>query len=310
MGPRGWLRMLFAEGRWVETLFSAVGVIGLLVTGADILTRLHVWVHGQLAQFALFLWVSLIVLSVNSVAWVVLYRRMRHEVNLVTRRTELGRQAAEVQHRMAEAVRRCAHDAATYDLQKDIVRVMAQLLTYLRLRLGERKLCITVKRTVPGANGRLQKVFRDADQDLETRCRWDDIALDDSAVYRRFTVTTNTRKVVFIGDTNTMPATEDSFRDRAKVCGYRTVIGFPLRLPAPIGLEGTDDSRKTSELKVANLLGFLSIDAPDVEAFEGLLKPKKKPKTGGRQPGTMIVSHATTLMFSTELPIHWPRSSC
>jgi hypothetical protein len=281
MGPRGWLRLLFSEGRWLDTVWSLITGVGGILGGADLLIRLRHWVHGPLAQFELYLWLSLAVLSMNTVLWVVLYRTMRHYVNLVDRRTKLGRQAAEVQHRMAEAVRRCAHDATTYDLQKDALRVMAQLMQYLRLRLGhDGRFSITVKRIVPG-KGRLQKVFRDPDQPTETRGHWDDIPIEESPVYVRFNVLTNTKRIVFIGDTNNVPATEDGFRGRAQHCGYRTVIAFPLRLPAPMRQDGDADGlRRSGELKVATLLGFFSIDAPDVGAFEELLKPAEKKKNG------------------------------
>jgi hypothetical protein len=221
----------------------------------------------------------LVVLSVMPIAWVFLYRLLRREVAAVTRAQSLahqaatlGRSAGEIQHHMAEAVRRCASDSSNYALERDLGRVMTELAQYLKTRLGERNYAITIKRTVEGT-GKLHKVYRDTGQDLGSRCKWDLIALDDSPVYSRFKKAALAKKIVFIGDTSKMPANEDAFRERARSCNYQTVIAFPVRLPAPMTTAGGPALPGTGEFNVAKLLGFFSIDSADVGAFEGLLKP-------------------------------------
>jgi hypothetical protein len=189
----------------------------------------------------------------------------------------LGAFASRIQHEMAEAVRRCAAAPERYRAADELRRIITLLSEYLRKRLGEAPYAITIKRVRQSAEDRrLVMVFRDGGQQLDVRAKGDNIPLTESPIYMRFSTATRTKRLVFIGDTTQMPALEDSFRSRAQSCGYRTVIGFPLRLPALVGLEPEQPSPQGIEFNLSSVMGFLSVDVPEVGALEGLLKEPGK----------------------------------
>jgi len=270
-GVRAWIKSLLKPARLPRTIFNALGIAGAALTALDLTSRVAAWaIKTEGGRFQWYLWISFVIVAGMPVLWLVLYSTVRHDLRKSWERVELGKRASRIQHEMSEAVRRCAADPRTYNVGEDLNRVMSILLEYLRMRLGDAPYAITVKRIEPG-RGRLVRVFRDGGQRLDRRSKGDDVSFEDSPVYMRFLKASPEKRVTFIGDTDQVPILEDSFRDRARACGYRTVIGFPLRLP--VELEPAIDSGPAHDVKFANLLGFFSIDAPHVGAFEGLLLP-------------------------------------
>ena len=262
-------------------MFNALGIAGAFLTFLDLASRFSRFAADtEQGRFQVFLWVSFISVTVSSSLWMVLYSTVRQDLGHSRRRARLGAQASKIQHEMAEAVRRCAAGAKSYDISEDLRHVMALLSEHLRKRLGEAPYAITIKQTEP-RSGRLRKVFRDGSQKLGVRAAGDDIKLEESPIYARFAKASRAKKMVYTGNTDQIPILEESFRVRAQTCGYRTVIGFPLRFPVILETETGAVPGSSDEVNFANLMGFFSIDAPRPGAFEGLLKrPKGAPREG------------------------------
>jgi len=87
----------------------------------------------------------------------------------------------------------------------------------------------------------------------------------DSVVYQRFEQP-GARRHVLVRDTDRV--SELKYRDRAKMCGYRSVVAFPLREPMILPENG--GATATGGVAYASLIGFLAIDAPHTDGFAAL----------------------------------------
>jgi hypothetical protein len=269
---RHWFRDLWTPDRRFRTIFSLAGVIGGVLGVIDLAGRFGAWVvTSEGGRFKGYLWVTFVLFAAMPMLWLGVDRLIREDLRRERGKAKLGTLASRIQHHMAEAVRRFAAKPKTTSIDSVLGLVMTELLEYLRTRLGEHHFAITIKRTTAGT-GKLERVYRDGGQKLEDRCKWDLVPLEESPVYARFAKASRAKRFVFISDTDNVPQMEEGFRQRARVCGYRTVFAFPLRQPAPIGPEGSS-STLPGEVKISNLLGFFSIDAPEVGSFDGFLKP-------------------------------------
>ena len=266
-GLRWWLRRLFGRDHIVATLLDIVGIAGGLITFTDLGRAFTSWAgQNALSQFCVYLWVTFGTTLVLAMIALVLDRAIRKELrqaklDLVTREKAIA-----LQHQMAEEVRRCAFLRERFDCNVHLQRVALGLREMLREATRGRTLC--------GHNqvGRLGwKKLRTASETalrirsgnrLGTR-----MGLDESVAYQRFArETSNPRKWVLIKDTERLPGSESRYRDRARQCEFRSVIAFPLRLPVTLQPKGGDPDA----LKCAKLIGFISIDAPEPDAFTGL----------------------------------------
>jgi len=154
---------------------------------------------------------------------------------------------------------------------------------------------------------RLIKVFRD-DEQHEKRIVGDRISLEESPVFMRFSQGPAGKKIVYISDTEQMTLLEDKFRSRASVCGYRSILAFPLRMPRAFPRDGSESTAEGEDsVKIANLLGFFSIDTPDVGTLDGLLEGSRSIRDDDREPkGDLDIfygladSMATILMLVSE----------
>jgi low affinity Fe/Cu permease len=280
-GVRWWLARQFDRDRRVETILNlasiALGVFGVV----DLYSRFWAWATQEpLQQFNAYIWTTFTATIILMTGAIFIDRSIRRD------RREMRKHAAEIaaqeeatavredaivlQHRMIEEVRRCAELRERYDYNEHMQRVARGLQDFLRRRLGGQRYSITVKRT-DVATKKLQTVFRDVAQE-PTRRSWD-IDQEESVAYRRFLrETKNPRKWILIKDTERLPGSDSKYSERARRCGYRSVLAFPLRLPVALPPKDSDPD----VLKCANLLGFVSIDAPEADAFAGLFLPPKE----------------------------------
>lgn len=265
-GLRWWLRRLFGRDHIVATLLDIVGIAGGLITFTDLGRAFTSWAgQNALSQFCVYLWVTFGTTLVLAMIALVLDRAIRKELrqaklDLVTREKAIA-----LQHQMAEEVRRCAFLRERFDCNVHLQRVALGLREMLQKRLGGERYAVTIK-WADWDGKKLRTVFRDSAQDSK-RQSWDEMGLDESVAYQRFArETSNPRKWVLIKDTERLPGSESRYRDRARQCEFRSVIAFPLRLPVTLQPKGGDPDA----LKCAKLIGFISIDAPEPDAFTGL----------------------------------------
>jgi hypothetical protein len=279
-GLRRWAARLFGRDRWVETVLSALGIAGGIVTAGDIYTRAAEWLTKEpMQQLRWYLWATLGTTWVILPMSLVLYRAVHRDLWREEANVEVRERAIKLQHLMAEIVRRCAELRQNFKCQEGLHVVGSETVDLLRMRLGGERYSITVKQADLRTN-KLEAIFRDSLQDEDRRV-WDSIKLSESVVYERFREeTAHARKTVLIRDTERLPSSEIKYRERAKSCGYRTVVAFPLRDPLILPIK---DGRSPDAIKCANLIGFLSIDAPEPDAFAGLFQDFHRPKGGPPQ---------------------------
>jgi hypothetical protein len=108
-------------------------------------------------------------------------------------------------------------------------------------------------------------VLRDSHQDTESRKMGDNIELKESPVYREFhRPSPRYRPFIHIPDTWNLIGPK-GFRERAKNGRMRSILAFPLRVPAyRPGQEGTSPGTMITK----TFRGFLSVDAPVPNAFD------------------------------------------
>ena len=277
-GWRWWKKRLIDEDRWIDTIINAVGTIGIWFGLNDVFARFIRWLAlDPMSQLRCYLWTSFLATLVVWPAWVVLFRSVRagraelveaeSRVEARDRALELQHRMIRMQHRIAEEVRRAAELRQGFDCRERLHAIGTELIAILRLRLGGEGYAVTVKHAnVP--EKKLDAIFRDGGQDLNKRKAWDSISLADSVVYQRFEQP-GARQRVLIGDTDRV--SDLKYRQRATACGYRSVIAFPLR--EPMILHENSGSEGPPSPAYANLIGFLAVDVPVVDGFDGLFNP-------------------------------------
>ena len=205
---------------------------------------------------------------------------------------------AGLQHKLAEVVRSHVvafvnHQSAK-DLQNDseLRDVLGRrLLDYLDVKLGRNDFSVTVKyafQVEPGANPpstpRLRAVFRHVHDGSKREQRRDDQDTDQSVVFMNFRHADRRVRRVIICDTHDLDVSgshgvdssrrHEEYKAYAARCGFRSVVAFPLREPSDV---------KQSVLTFSPILGFLSIDCDDPNAFDKLFKPNGKKETNDGQ---------------------------
>jgi hypothetical protein len=171
--------------------------------------------------------------------------------------------AIQLQHKLAEEVRRCAADPQRYEWA-DFELASGQIKQFLAQRLPGVGCSITIK-MIEGAQ--LRAVFRDCEQDRTQRSVGNLLPLHDSHVYRSFrAIPRGQKRWVYVRDTENVA--DRSYAERAKACGFRSVAAFPLREP----VEHLESPTPHMGIDVAGLLGFWSLDANEPDAFIDLFR--------------------------------------
>lgn len=243
-----------------------LGAIGGVVTAADLYLK-WVGLASPLDEFRWYLWISFSAVLLLFAGWATLAKKVYGDFSRLTRQLGTRDDGIRLQHEMAEVVRACAdakNRGQSIDFQARLERVGTMIKQYLAHRLPGKKFFITVKLF---KNGRLYAVFRDAEQDRGARKPGDDIPPGESCIYMRFRRDPEPSKQVLVRDVSKLDNRDAEFLKRAKHCGFQAVIGFPLRNPGQLS-----DGAALAPLKLASLMGFLSIDSPTVGAFDGLFK--------------------------------------
>ena len=128
--------------------------------------------------FSAYLWTSfsaVIILGLTA-AW------YHHRLGIRVGELRVREAAIQLQHLLAEEVRRCAADPRKYEW-KNFETASHRIREFLALRLPGVQCSITVKK-VEGS--RLRAVFRDPDHDFAERTSSNDLPLTDSHGYRSF----------------------------------------------------------------------------------------------------------------------------
>lgn len=253
----------------LERLPTAIaGVIGFGAVIVEIWHLFHFFLdatgdgNSALHVLSAYLWTSLAAIMILGLtaAW------YHHRLGVRVGELRVREAAIQLQHLLAEEVRRCAADPRKYEW-KSFETASHRIREFLALRLPGVQCSITVKK-VEGS--RLRAVFRDPDQDLAQRLSSNDLPLTDSHVYRSFRVYSRGQKRwVYIRDTDNVPPADRAYSERARTCGFRSVIAFPLR--EPVKMTGAD---------VAGLRGFWSLDADDANAFIDLFRADRLRRHG------------------------------
>jgi hypothetical protein len=216
--------------------------------------------------------------------------RVRIEAQKAIKIRELGIQ---LQHQIAEVVRTSVglrKDGKRFDCKTDLRRIGELVNKYLRQRLGEDDYAITVKHI---KDSRLRTIFRDSGQHEDVRKLGDDIAYKDSYVFSSFQAQTdNPTKFVLVRDVQLLDERDHAFKDRATNCGFRSVVGFPLRSPIL-----PDENGEEGELKCAKLLGFISIDSGRPDAFDALFDQPQATGEAQRNDGGDLSPLPDTELF-------------
>lgn len=167
--------------------------------------------------------------------------------------------SAKLQHRLVEEVRRAAVGKFNWG-SGDLSRCLGDALPrYLRKLLGSDKLPlrVTVKKADPEF---VTAVFRCGAHEGTREIR-DKVTWDQSVPMMRFTDAFDPKKAkqqqwVYIPDLEKEPVSIKYKEDLAKF-EVRSILAFPLR----------DHAQKLAEGQMNSLLGFISIDCPEVDAF-------------------------------------------
>lgn len=249
----------------LERLPTAIGaVIGVVATGFEVWAIVRFLGSAESAPLQLFknyLYVSFFALVILFLAAAWYHYRLIIRVGELTSREA----AIRLQHYMAEEVRRCAADPGEYDWQS-FANASHKVKEFLAQRLPDVRCSLTVKMV---AGSRLRAVFRDPDQEIGQRCLGDDIALHDSHVYMSFRAQPRGEKRwVYVRDSENVASRP--YVDRARSCGFRSVVAFPLREPAQF-----PRSSNAPGMDVAGIRGFWSLDSDEPDAFLDLFRADK-----------------------------------
>lgn len=243
-----------------EFVVGAAGIAGTLLTMLDLAGFVT---QESMRVFAWYLWASLIVQVFTLTSLLVVVRatlRVRSLARAGQRTITTRERAIQLLHLTAEEVRRCSVNGQI-DCQERLQSLLGSSLTpYLQARLdATANFSVTVKYI---ANGCLKDIFRNAQQRGRPFSLND--PLDDNYVFRTFKNGTQGTRYVLVRDTANVPPQYEQFRQRAQQRNYRSMIAFPLNLP----MEAPGGQYFTS------LVGFLGIDSPEPNAFDGLFESR------------------------------------
>ncbi|MCE9543985.1 MAG: hypothetical protein K8T25_00445 [Planctomycetia bacterium] len=274
------LRVEFFSDRVQATLtltqlaISLVSAIGAFVGLIELEAK---WQLATQSQFHFYLWLTF-VSSVLFVAFTLALLQHAWRMSLrVRKEQELFNRATKLQHHMIEQVRQATADGSGYSMRTGLENVLgAQLVEYLRLVSGLQEFHVTVKTISPKADGsghQLTDNFRDKEQSPLMRPLGQCEGLSENYIYHRFkNATLADSRQIYVCDTELDPV-HLTLRERAHTRGYRSVIAFPLNVPA---------SPQPTSLQVfglTGLIGFLGLDSPQPHAFDSLCSPKKTDTT-------------------------------
>jgi len=270
-GLKGLFISTFRRGAALGSFVALGGYVGLALTATDIFFRVTS-VQQPLDRFRLYLWISYFTVLLLFVGWATLGSKLRVDLADVLSQIRVRDQGLHLQHMMAETVRACAdlrrrREIINYENQ--LRRIADLLKKYLAARLPGFEFSVTVKR-VEGDH--LKVIFRDGGQDPALRAPGNDIPLRGSCIFDRFqSEQKEPHKRVVVRDVQLLEDQHKDFKARAEKAKFRSVIGFPLRNPVHIA-----DGADLGPLKCASIFGFLSVDSPKPNAFDGLFSSPNK----------------------------------
>jgi hypothetical protein len=241
-------------------------LVGIFALGIELVSVFRFFlgtagVEGNpIHAFASYLWASLalvVILGLIS-AW------FHHRLGVRVAELRMLEAAIRLQHGIAEEVRLCAADPRSYKWDN----AGQKITEFLAERLPGVALSLTVKVT---DRGRLRAVFRGGNQDQSQRVGSNDIELNDSHVYRSFRgFARGQKRWVYVRDTDNVSPADRTYAERARACGFRSVVAFPLREPVK-----PSDLTVTGSMDIAGLLGFWSIDSEQPDAFVDLFRKER-----------------------------------
>lgn len=267
---------------WIKGVISlfAFAVSGLTALGVFFkISELPSRFLPQYEPFLTYIWTTFLTSALFIAFTMILLQRLlrkHEELARVAKDREAERvladRATKIQHRMTEAVRRAAILGPSYNLKAEIEDLLgSQLCGYLNTRLAGQHFHITVKCTSPqhGGDGRLglKSMFRDKEQD-QLRHQEDFETLSGNYIFERFIdAPIDESKQIYIPDIE-HSSVNRTLRERAHSRAYKSLLAIPLKVPlvpeAPKVLSG--------------VVGFLGIDSPEVNAFNGLFSGSSPPK--------------------------------
>jgi len=277
-------------GNWVSALGSIsafIGYVGLAVGITKIVREMtQAWPGHQ--EFRFYLYISYFVSTFLVASLIVLARQIWHHLydSNDQRAVTMG-----IQHRLAEVVRRYAsvamnRPATAQRLLNDDIElheVFGSVMKFLQKRLNRTDIVIAVKYIRgPKEDRVIDAVIRHPPQD-GTSLRSQSLKADASVVYMHFLEGNRQVQRVIIEDVMNLDteavageaqaSRHEAYKLYAKKCKFRSVLAFPLRQPKPL----------TGELEASGIIGFLSFDCPDPNAFDELfLRTSAKPTNDGR----------------------------
>lgn len=269
---------------WLTIIENGVAIAGLVmfsVKGTDLARSVTRSWPGYV-EFAVYIFVSYAFTVLAFALYVLLARKLREESEewyeqqaASTRRegvlSEQRTLISEVQHRVAEVVRRYSTEVlkkgasaigpGTLQSDTQLRDVLdRKFLPFLKSRLGRDDISIALK--YYSTNGEIRTVFRLPPPDATSQRR-DLMKFDESVIFMMFWDNDGRQQRVLVRDLAKLPRSprNEAYQEYGKKCGFNSVIAFPLREPK---------SDKLGRLDVASILGFVSLDAPGVRAFDTL----------------------------------------
>lgn len=169
----------------------------------------------------------------------------------------------EALHHSIESVRTACLDKSQFNTQQCLSQLGEGVSQYLRVRLGDRNVSVTVK-VVQGEL--LVVAFRDGKQSTNRKNARSE-PMDRNYIYRRMDVgrpDSESSPPPWIMVRNTKIVADTTLKNRAADHGYNSALAVPLVVPM------LSDDKLNKGWSIGSLRGFLGIDARRAKAFDRL----------------------------------------
>jgi hypothetical protein len=261
-----------------DTVARLIGYFGIYLTLTRIILAMTTAWPGH-REFSLYLYITYFTTIFVISGLLIVARQSLHGFYDANEQRAL---VLKIQHRLVEVIRRAASSAVNNvesKLLKDDVElhaVLGDIMIFLHKRLNRNDIVMAVK-YISGAAGdrKIDAVIRYPQPDSAS-VREDSMQADRSVVYLQFSEGNEQTQRVLIEDVAkletdpsvgaTMAARNTAYQHYARQCKFQSVLAFPLRQPRVQG----------AKFSAASILGFLSFDCPDPNAFDPLFLPTKK----------------------------------
>ncbi len=289
-------RNLFSTGPQVATtIFGSFTALASVLGAWELLSRFQKWSEPRASAEVFYLWVTFITVTLLAVLYLVLLSRVTDDLNVArkdvaTAKNQLAgdqrSRAKEVRgavsneeqkcdrvqvvlHRTVEEVRRAVLDPQEVKWH----RPLDLLRTYVKDYYDVGEVCITVKAL---RNGKLVTLARVGEPDGNRGPEGSEQQASESFVYATFSAPTKTKykQQIVIQDAWNLPVRNAEYIDRAMLCGFRSIIAFPLRGPREMPSEPYTTNQ---------VFGFLAFDSPKPNAFDRWFDEKVPDHDWGQQ---------------------------